>query len=290
MKLLINSTMKEAQPIGGLSQQVFPGAAVGKRDSALTTLMALGSVAREEPKTPGLLPCRIHNFFRGLPGLWVCMDSDCSEAGERGEDGICGKMYGQPREHCKCGARVLELYTCRNCGTAYARAYTDDPLAPSALWAEPGQRLRMMNGNTEPLLAIDLLLEEPPDGGAAEIADYDLETGRLNPMMPGQRMRSVFIRDGRVSNSLDEDEEAPSGIESCAQFVRCAVCKKTARFGRSSVQDHQTKGDQPFQALCFSPGANSTAGSGRGKPFCSFTGAQGIDVFGFKAGCCPSCP
>ena len=249
MKLLINSTMKEAQPIGGLSQQIFPGAAVGKRDSALTTLMALGSVAREEPKTPGLLPCRIHNFFRGLPGLWVCMDPDCSEAGERGEDGICGKMYGQPREHCKCGARVLELYTCRNCGTAYARAYTDDPLAPSALWAEPGQRLRMMNGNTEPLLAIDLLLEEPPDGGAAEIADYDLETGRLNPMMPGQRMRSVFIRDGRVSSSLDEDEEAPSGIESCAQFVRCAVCKKTARFGRSSVQDHQTKGDQPFQAL-----------------------------------------
>ena len=28
-----------------------------------------------------------------------------------------------------------------------------------------------------------------------------------------------------------------------------AVCGKTARFGRSYVQDHQTKGDQPFQAL-----------------------------------------
>ena len=122
MKLLINSTMKEAQPIGGLGKEIFPAAAVEKGDSALTTLMALGSVARKEPNTPGLLPCRIHNFFRGLPGLWVCMDADCSEAGERAEEGICGKMYGQPREHCKCGARVLELYTCRNCGTAYARA------------------------------------------------------------------------------------------------------------------------------------------------------------------------
>ena len=30
MKLLINSTMKQAQPIGGLSRQVFPGAAVGR--------------------------------------------------------------------------------------------------------------------------------------------------------------------------------------------------------------------------------------------------------------------
>ena len=67
--------------------------------------------------------------------------------------------------------------------------------------------------------------------------------------MPGQRMRSVFVRDGRVSDSLDEDEEAPSGGESCAEFKRCAICKKTAQFGRSAVQDHQTKGDQPFQAL-----------------------------------------
>ena len=249
MKLLINSTMKEAQPIGELGQQIFPDAAVGKRDLALTSLMALGSVARKEPNTPGLLPCRIHNFFRGLPGLWVCMAPDCPEADERAENGICGKMYGQPREHCKCGARVLELYTCRNCGTAYARAYTDDALAPSALWAEPGQRLRMATGDTEPLLAIDLLLEEPPDDGSAEIADYDLETGRLNPRMPGQRMRSVFIRDGRVSDSFDEDEETDGDADSCAQFKRCAVCKKTMRFGRSCVQDHQTKGDQPFQAL-----------------------------------------
>ena len=249
MKLLINLTMKEAQPIGGLGQQIFPAADVGKRDLALTSLMALGSVARKEPNTPGLLPCRIHNFFRGLPGLWICMDPDCSEVGERGEEGICGKMYGQPREHCKCGARVLELYTCRNCGTAYARAYTDDALAPSVLWAEPGQRLRMDTGDTEPLQAIDLLLEEPPDEGSAEIADYDLETGRLNPRMPGLRMRSVFIRDGRISDSRAEDEEAPSAGESCAQFKRCAICKKTAQFDRSTVQDHQTKGDQPFQAL-----------------------------------------
>ncbi len=249
MKLLINSTMKEAQPIGELGEKIFPGVAVGKNDSALTTLMALGSVARKEPNIPSLLPCRIHNFFRGLPGLWVCMAPDCSEAGEQAEDRICGKMYGQPREYCACGARVLELYTCRNCGTAYARAYTNDALTPSTLWAEPGQRLRMVTGNTEPLLAIDLLLEEPPDGGSAEITNYDLETGQLNPSVIGHRMRSVYIRAERVSDSRDEDEETPNDSESCAQFKQCVVCKKTTRFGQSYVQDHQTKGDQPFQAL-----------------------------------------
>ena len=89
------------------------------------------------------------------------MDPDCSEVDEEAGGGICGKMYGQPREQCKCGARVLQLYTCRNCGTAYAKAYTDNVLAPSVLWGEPGQRLRMESGETQPLLVIDLLLEEP---------------------------------------------------------------------------------------------------------------------------------
>ena len=249
MKLLINLTMEQAKPIKDLGAVIFPKANVEISNSALTTLMALGSVAREEPNTPGLLPCRVHNFFRGLPGLWVCMDPECTETNEELKDGICGKMYGQPRELCKCGARVLEMYTCRNCGTAYARAYTDDALSPTTLWAESGQRLRMARGDTEPLMAMDLLLEKPVDDASAEIADYDLETGRLNPQELGQRMRSVFICDGRVSDSIDEDEDTPANTWSSGQFIRCAVCQKTGRFGQSYVQDHQTKGDQPFQAL-----------------------------------------
>jgi hypothetical protein len=33
------------------------------------------------------------------------------------------------------------------------------------------------------------------------------------------------------------------------QFTPCAICGERAACGRTSVQDHQTKGDQPFQAL-----------------------------------------
>src|ERR1035438_1423379 len=77
------------------------------------------------------------------------------------------------------GARVLELYTCRYCGTAYARAYSDDVDNPTALWSEPGRRLRMPGGDTSPLLPLDMLLEQPRQGDVAEAADYDLETGQL---------------------------------------------------------------------------------------------------------------
>ena len=250
MGRLINMTMKQAIPVGELGLHLFPDASPPTADSAVNALMALGSTARLDPKTPGLLPCRIHSFFRGLPGLWACMDPACSALGESDGDGICGYLYSQPRESCRCGARVLEFYTCRNCGTAYARAYTDDVDCPSALWAEPGESLRMAEGETVPLAPLDLLLETPASDDAAEPADYDLETGRLNPLTLGTRMRRVYLRSDRLSDSTDEEDDGTDPLlVSPGQFVPCAVCGKKTRWGTSYVQDHQTKGDQPFQAL-----------------------------------------
>lgn len=252
MGLLINTTMKKACAIAELSKEVFPTAKDKVADTALTVLMALGSIAREEPNTPGLLPCRIHNFFRGLPGLWVCMDPDCTERAEEHRDGICGKMYSQPREFCDCGSRVLEFFTCRNCGTAYARAYTDDIDSPTTLWSEPGRRLRIADHETSPLYALDLLLEEPGNDELAELADFDLETGRINPNVAGSRMRSVYLPGNRsdpVGGDVEDEEQLEGDTATRGQFVPCAVCEKSARFGRTYVQDHQTKGDEPFQAL-----------------------------------------
>lgn len=247
MGKLVNLTMTQAVPISDLGQEIFPAIDKNKADIAVTTLMSLGSVARPEPSAPGLLPCRIHNFFRGLPGLWVCLDPECSDTEEENKSSICGKMYSQPRERCICGARVLELYTCRHCGTAYARAYTDDVDTPSTLWAEAGQRLRMEGEDTVPLLPIDLLLEQPTNEEVVELADYDLEAGCLNPRILSSRRRKVFIPVNRHPKT-DEDGN-PIHVESRGQFIPCAICRKDANFGKSSVQNHQTKGDQPFLAL-----------------------------------------
>lgn len=242
--LLVNKTMGIAQPVAELGHDLFPESP-DVADRAVTALLALSSVAREELDGAGLLPCRIHNFYRGLPGLWVCMDPECAEIAEENRSGICGKMYSQPHEVCSCGARVLEFYTCRNCGAAHARAYSDDIDTPSALWSEPGRRLVMPGGETVPLLDLDLLLEEPKRAEYAEIADYDLETGRLTH---GHRTRSVYIRKDRLTPPVDEDGESDPNSDRRGQFVPCAVCGEHAR-GRTTVQDHQTKGDQPFQAL-----------------------------------------
>lgn len=246
--LLINTTMTQARAVGELGKALFPDSPI-QADAAVTALMHLGSMARIDPKAPGLLPCRIHNFFRGLPGLWACMDPNCVELLADEHSGICGKLYSQPRERCDCGARVHEFFTCRYCGTAYARAYTDDIDAPTALWSEPGRRLRIGSEETSALLPIDMLLEEPAPDRQVELAEYDLETGRLNPKNNSGARRRVFLRHDRVTPPTDEEDgEIDESLEARGQFIPCACCNKTQR-GRTTVQDHQTKGDEPFQAL-----------------------------------------
>lgn len=252
MSQLVNESMQSAMPLNELGQRLFPGTGYEEASRALTSLVALGSTARETPGSPGLLPCRVHTFFRGLPGLWACLDEACSALDAVDRFGPTGKLFGQPRDSCSCGARVFELYTCRNCGAAYARSYTDNIDTPSYLWAEPGSQFQSATEVATELQPLDLLLEAPSVEGVRP-ADLDLVTGRLNPQRLGDRVRQVFIRANRLETVTDEaDGDGEYGglvNESLGEFFPCGVCGQRGQYGRSSVQDHQTKGDQPFQAL-----------------------------------------
>jgi len=242
---LINLTMAEALPVETLGGMLFEGIEPALAARAVTSLVALGSLARPDPTEPGLLPCRVHSFYRGLAGLWVCMDPECPSLPAKQRGGPAGTLYSQPRDSCECGARVLELYTCRNCGSAYTRAYTNDVNDPNFLWSEGGGAFRTLSGMVDELQPLDLLLEKPIVEDA-EPAEYDLVTGRLNPQELGPRNRQVYLRQGRSAVS-DPESERRSALP--GEFRPCAVCGESGSFGRSSVQDHQTKGDQPFQAL-----------------------------------------
>jgi len=248
MSELVNSTMQTALPLSEIAEQLFPSVEPHLAQRAVTALIALGSTARPSEGEPGLLPCRIHSFFRGLPGIWACVDSECAAREPDLALGPVGAVFAQPRDTCRCGARVFELFTCRNCGAAYARAYTDNIEQPSFLWAEPGSSFDAAGGRVSELQPLDLLLEHPTTTDV-EPADLDLVTGRLNPPRLGDRVRPVFLKRDRLVPATSDDDDEPSVPEGLGEFRPCGVCTQTAQFGRTTVQDHQTKGDQPFQAL-----------------------------------------
>jgi ATP-dependent helicase YprA (DUF1998 family) len=251
---IINSTMGQAKAVAELLDTIFPDSDKEIADKALTVLLSLGSIARESKDDAGLLPCRVHNFFRGLPGLWICINPDCSCLKQEDRNGFSGKLYSQPRERCDCGSRVFEFYTCRNCGTAHARAYTDNTTNPNGLWSKPGHDIRLVSSKIVPLFPIDLLLEEPQKRENVERAILDITTGRLNPESNLGQTRNIYLRKNRMADPVideeegdDDDQETPEN--SLGQFVKCGICDKTGGMERAAVQDHVTKGDQPFLSL-----------------------------------------
>jgi len=256
--LLVNATMKAARSFDELRDLLFPGADAVGADRAVNALIAMGSRARLKPDDASLLPCRVHAFYRGLPGLWACMDRDCAELKPNEKAGPIGRLYGQPLDRCGCGSPVLPYFTCRYCGTSYARAYAKDIAKPDFLFPEPGRRLFTAQGIVEEFEALDVMLEPPTHDDMGLEATYDLVTGRLNPPVLGPKTRSVYLP--RTTQSIpaaggtddaDDDDEDDDATASTGRglFIPCGCCGNKVRGGKSSVQDHVTKGDQPFQAI-----------------------------------------
>lgn len=250
LSLLVNATMGSALPVADLGRRIFPQSDSALADRAVTHLAALASTARLREDEPSLLPCRIHTFFRGLRGLWACLDPNCTAIPESMRNGAIGKLYTQPRDLCDCQARVLEFYTCRMCGTAYARGYCDNPQTPGTVWLDPGANIQVGDDNVTELYALDMLLVEPGHVDLAELASFDLTSGRLNANKPSLRERTVYLSPDRTQRVITDDDDGDEAyLGSAGAFHQCPICERKSYQSRSPVQDHETKGDQPFQVL-----------------------------------------
>lgn len=65
---------------------------------------------------------RGHILLRGMRGLWACSNSQCTEITP--SDGRrVGQLYDTPKSTCDCGARVLELLYCFECGDVSLGGY-----------------------------------------------------------------------------------------------------------------------------------------------------------------------
>jgi ATP-dependent helicase YprA (DUF1998 family) len=229
INLLMNVAANNAQALPDLARSVFGQHRQARR--ALEALLALGTLARPRPDAPGLVPTRVHAMFRGMHGLYACINPTCSgrQAGP-GTTAILGKLFSSPQMRCDaCGSRVFEVASCRSCGAPYTIAYT----ATGTLGA-----LHFLWGETEGnLTKLELLPTVPRYPERTEIIQVHLATGYVN--VEGNHkagdVRPMYLW-------LDGDHERQP------TFGRCAMCQPSGP-AQARIFDFRTRGEQPFTAL-----------------------------------------
>jgi len=82
---------------------------------------------------------RAHSLVRMIRGFWACANPSCDEVEPRyrSETRRIGKLYPAPRTRCGCGARVLELLYCFQCGEPFLGGFVssdDRGGAPADAW------------------------------------------------------------------------------------------------------------------------------------------------------------
>lgn len=229
LNLLMREAAGRAIALGELANRVFPGHPEARR--ALEALLTVATLARRRPDDAGLVPTRVHALFRGLHGLYACINPKCSgRQSEPGEPALLGRLFTSPRNTCEaCGCRVFEIASCRSCGSPYLLAYTQ---------VESLDQLSFLWGETEgALYRMELLPNTPRHAERTELLRVHLRTGYLDV---GNRFPEAEVRE--VALWLDGEGRRH------ATFDRCAMCQPDAR-ARSRIYDFRTRGEQPFTAL-----------------------------------------
>jgi len=226
---LVKEAAGQAVALSELAERVFPGHPDARR--ALEALLTVSTLARNKPDEPGLVPTRVHGLFRGLHGLYACVNAHCKgRQSEPGEPASLGKLFTTPRAACDaCGCRVFEIASCRSCGSPYLLAYSQ---------GESLDHLSFLWGETEgTLFRLELLPSTPRYSDRTELVRLHLRTGYLDT---GNRFPDGEVRELAIWLDGDGKREAA--------FDRCAMCQPAAP-AKSRIYDFRTRGEQPFTAL-----------------------------------------
>jgi ATP-dependent helicase YprA (DUF1998 family) len=237
-QLLTEQIMGRPMHVAALANAVFPTSSDPM--AALDGLLAVCALARRAEDGRVFLPSRAHLLFRGLDGLFACVNPRCSQRRVEGPS-ILGRLYARARFRCGCGARVYELLTHRDCGAAYLRGYFR-PNNPDFLWHEPSTGSA---GTGSVLSEIHLLVEHARDQiGTSNQIWLHATTGRVERVQPASL--DAFIE-------LREPSTAAISIQGRPVVTydrRCPVCRGQWRDrAKPKIMDLATKGEDPFAHL-----------------------------------------
>ena len=201
-------------------------------EAALENLLLLAPLAKDENNNV-LFPARIHLFFRGLNGIYACLDPNCRHKHE-GDDLVLGSLFVNGTSQCPhCHSKVYELINDRRCGSLFIRTYIHKNQINSPeinCWNKKG--VDEENDMVEfPLYIVPSGYDCDKRPKDTEVAYFDFKSGKLYPRSVNPETCIKVLK----SAVLDE-----RGIT----FRECPKCGKSFRF--LQLSDFKVKGNIPF--------------------------------------------
>jgi ATP-dependent helicase YprA (DUF1998 family) len=245
-KLLVTEISGNALVLDQVAKKLFPDVPdEATRTRAMDTLLRICNFARDNKTEKVFLPARLHLFFRGLSGLYGCINPKCSARRDPTKTTLLGKLYPEPRVTCECGARVFEILTHRDCGALFLKGYVPKEARPTFLWHEPTTGIGDESSGAElALQEMELLVTPEPSTHPKQSVWLHTTSGQLSWEEPALNdgWLLVYAPDGSASST--------NGFSQV--FSTCPQCERRTRTAPnepSRIMDLRTKGEQPFGQL-----------------------------------------
>ena len=193
----------------------------------LTTRELLeGLAAATDDRGGPLLPLRTHQFLRAVPGLWSCLNADCS--GPKPDDWPLGALHHERLDHCThCRAHLFELVSCRECGEPWLNARDD------------GERLTPLPAD----LSHDEFAATEAREGAMEVEAEEGELQSDRPRLADRRLIATRMVTGVSECDVNpltgallakRGEGQAVGLSVVLEEGRCPHCHAAGGLGRPS--------------------------------------------------------
>lgn len=248
-RLLLENCRGNAIPFEKLSKLLFPKSGMSDAKFATQILLILSTLAKDKSGKV-LFPSRLHMFFKGIMGVYSCINPNC--VGATTYNGVTiGKVYLDTyRDICDCGGKIYELVNHRRCGAIFIKGYIDETVKKDKfVWQRPGIT------RSELLKEVHLYLPDDnfkkSEFKNSEYRWIDSETGLISDSEKDNSIRVLVSTEGSTR------KEAKKLEESILSFYNCPQCSN--RIGLSGLTDFSTKGNIPFynivsaQLLCQPP-------------------------------------
>lgn len=189
-----------AKTLSQVAQDMFPGTPAEISEQAIANVLA-GLAQDPQPGDPKF---RAHLFFRNVVGMWACCDPNCTAVSDL-QNRTIGKLFAEPATRCECGARVLELLYCQNCGDVMLGGFAPEgelqrPAVKTMLLADVPELAKLPDQVTLQRTADNYLVYWPRSEAALTNLDSPSWNRDSNAVTYAYRQSKLNPASGELSN------------------------------------------------------------------------------------------